>query len=203
MSLQSFSIRWLGLLFISVWLTACSDDAGPGAVNEVLGPVAFESGDECHVCGMIITELPGAKAQVRESRNANTHKFCSTQDMLSWWLQPENKNLQAEIYVHDVALTPWASPLDEHLIDARSAWYVIGSSLTGAMGPSLVSYSERDAAQALVDAKGGRMLSWEDLNLDILRELASAGHEHAAEHGEHLRHQHGVVEPENSHHDSH
>lgn len=71
------------------------------------------------------------------------------------------------------------------------------------MGPSLVSYSARDAAQALVDAKGGRVLSWEDLNLDILRELASAGHEHAAEHGEHLRQQHRVVEPENSHHDSH
>jgi len=199
MNIQGFSMRWCFALLVSVLLTACSDDKASSETAEVRGPVAFEAGDECHVCGMIITELPGAKAEAIENRSNAVHKFCSTQDMLSWWLQPENKHLKAELYVHDVAQTPWEHPQDEYLIDARSAWYVVGSSVQGAMGPSLVSYSEREAAETLAAAKGGRVLSWEQLDMTVLQELASAGHEHAAAHGEQLLHEHGVAEEVDEH----
>jgi copper chaperone NosL len=142
---------------------------------------------------MIITELPGAKAQALESRSTAVRKFCSTQDMLSWWLQPENQHLKAELYVHDVAKTPWEHPQDEHLIDARTAFYVLGSSVQGAMGPSLVSFGTREAAELFADTKGGRVLSWQQMDLAVLQELASAGHEHAAAHGEQLQNEHGVA----------
>ena len=74
-------MRWCLVAFVSLFLTACSEDKKATEVTEVVGPVAFESGDECHVCGMIITELPGAKAQAVESRSTAVRKFCSTQDM--------------------------------------------------------------------------------------------------------------------------
>lgn len=186
-------MRWLFALCVSVLLTACSDDNKPQEVAAVAGPVAFESGDECHVCGMIITELAGAKAQAVESNSTAVRKFCSTQDMLSWWLQPENQHLQAELYVHDVAKTSWEHPQDEYLIDARSAFYVLGSGLQGAMGPSLVSFGTREAADAFVVGNGGRVLSWEQMDLAVLQELATAGHEHAAAHGEQLFNEHGVA----------
>ena len=186
-------MRWCFAVFVSLFLTACSDDKKPQETAEVLAPVAFEAGDECHVCGMIITELPGAKAQAVESRSTAVRKFCSTQDMLSWWLQPENQNLKAELYVHDVAKTPWEHPQDEHLIDARTAFYVLGSSVQGAMGPSLVSFGTRAAADAFVADKGGRVLAWEQMDLAVLQELASAGHEHAAAHGEQLQNEHAVA----------
>lgn len=193
MKMQGITLRWCLLAFVSLFLTACSEDKKATEVTEVVGPVAFESGDECHVCGMIITELPGAKAQAVESRSTAVRKFCSTQDMLSWWLQPENQHLQAELYVHDVAKTPWEHPQDEHLIDARTAFYVLGSSVQGAMGPSLVSFGTREAAELFADTKGGRVLSWQQMDLTVLQELASAGHEHAAAHGEQLQHEHGVT----------
>lgn len=193
MKMQGITLRWCLLTFVSLFLTACSEDKKATEVTEVVGPVAFESGDECHVCGMIITELPGAKAQAVESRSTAVRKFCSTQDMLSWWLQPENQHLQAELYVHDVAKTPWEHPQDEHLIDARTAFYVLGSSVQGAMGPSLVSFGTREAAELFADTKGGRVLSWQQMDLAVLQELASAGHEHAAAHGEQLQHEHGVT----------
>lgn len=192
-------MRWLLVLLVSVWLTACSDDTASTAMDELVGPVAFESVDECHLCGMIITEYPGAKAQITESRNKTTHKFCSTQDMLSWWLQPENQQLKAEIYVHDIAKTPWSQPQDEHLIDARSAWFVVGSSLQGAMGPSLATYSDLEVAESVVASKGGRILSWDELDMSVLQELATAGHEHAVQHAEQLRQEHGVAEPVDEH----
>ena len=199
MKVQGFSMRWWLALLVSVLLTACSDDKASTDTAEVRGPVAFEAGDECHICGMIITELPGAKAQAVDSRSSNVQKFCSTQDMLSWWLQPENKNLKAELYVHDMVKTPWEHPQDEHLIDARSAWYVVGSSVQGAMGPSLVSFSEREAAETLAATKGGRVLNWEQLDMAVLQELASAGHEHAAAYGDQLQHEHGAAEPADEH----
>lgn len=195
-------MRWCLLAFVSLFLTACSEDKQAAEVTAVAGPVAFESGDECHVCGMIITELPGAKAQAVESRSTAVRKFCSTQDMLSWWLQPENQHLQAELYVHDVAKTPWEQPQDEFLIDARTAFYVLGSSVQGAMGPSLVSFGTREAAESFVATKGGRVLSWEQMDLAVLQELASAGHEHAAAHGEQLLREHGGP-AEDAEHDEH
>ncbi|MFB0962347.1 MAG: nitrous oxide reductase accessory protein NosL [Pseudomonas sp.] len=193
MKMQGITLRWCLLAFVSLFLTACSEDKKATEVTEVVGPVAFESGDECHVCGMIITELPVAKSHSVESRIKAVRKFCSTQDMLSWWLQPENQHLQAELYVHDVAKTPWEHPQDEHLIDARTAFYVLGSSVQGAMGPSLVSFGTREAAELFADTKGGRVLSWQQMDLAVLQELASAGHEHAAAHGEQLQHEHGVT----------
>ena len=95
--------------------------------------------------------------------------------------------------MHDVSKTPWEHPQDEHLIDARTAFYVLGSSLQGAMGPSLVSFATREAADAFMAEKGGRVLSWDQMDLAVLQELASAGHEHAAAHGEQLQHEHGVA----------
>src|SRR5690554_6908592 len=123
-------------LLSALLLAGCAEE---NKVEVNTDPQQFHSGDECHVCGMLITEWPGAKGQSINQQNGQTHKFCSTVDMFSWLLQPENKTLQAKIYVHDMAKTHWEQPEDEHLTDARTAWYVMGSDLQGAMGPSLAS----------------------------------------------------------------
>ena len=182
------TLRMFVVLFASLWLVACSEEV---KVEVNTDPVAFHSGDECHVCGMLITEWPGAKGQSINQQDGQTHKFCSTVDMFSWLLQPENKTLQAKIYVHDMAKTPWDRPEDEYLLDATKAWYVVGSDLQGAMGPSLASYSDKDAAQKLAEQRGGRVLSYAEINLDVLQEIAKASHEMAAEHGDRMQMMHG------------
>ncbi|MDM7857605.1 nitrous oxide reductase accessory protein NosL [Thiopseudomonas acetoxidans] len=184
------------VLFTALWLTACTEENKPQVSTD---PVAFHAGDECHVCGMLITEWPGAKGQSINKQNGETHKFCSTVDMFSWWLQPENKTLQAQIYVHDMAKTHWDTPEDEHLIDARKAWYVVGSDMLGAMGPSLVSYSDKAAAEKLAHDRGGRVISFEQIDLAVLKEIAQAGHEHAAEHGDKMQMMHGQEDAGHEH----
>ncbi len=123
--------------------------AGCGEKEEVqqsLEPVAFHDSDECHVCGMIITDFPGPKGQAVEK--GGVRKFCSTAEMLGWWLQPENRLLNAKLYVHDMGRSVWEHPDDGHLIDATSAYYVVGTSLKGAMGASLATFAEEQAALA-------------------------------------------------------
>src|SRR5690554_3244587 len=126
--------KWLLAALAAVILAGCS-----GGEQEVVAkpdPVHFESGDECHVCGMVITNFPGPKGQAFTEREQHTRKFCSTKDMFAWFLQPENENRDHTLYVHNMAQTDWEHPDDTHLIDAREAFYVAGSERTGAMGPT-------------------------------------------------------------------
>ncbi len=185
-NMKKAGVNWLLAMAAAVLLAACSDEPKKQINTD---PVAFHAGDECHVCGMLITEWPGSKGQTINTQNGETRKFCSTVDMFSWLLQPENKTLQAKIYVHDMAKTHWDKPDDEHLTDARSAWYVIGSGLMSSMGPSLVSFGNRAAADTLAEETGGRVLSFAEIDLAVLQEIAHAGHEHAAEIGDMLQHQ--------------
>jgi copper chaperone NosL len=58
--------------------------------------------------------------------------------------------------------TNWDDPQD-NWIDARSAWYVHGSSRRGAMGPTLASFAERTAAEKFAEEYGGTVLSFEQV----------------------------------------
>ena len=159
-------------LVVLLSLVACNDEAQ----QQVVGPVAIQAGDECHVCGMIVNEFPGPKGEAIETENAAVRKFCSTRDLFAWWLQPENRYLNATLYVHDMARSDWQRPDDRHLIDARSAYYVLGSNLKGSMGSTLATLGTLDAAQKLVQEQGGEVLRFEDITLDTLHELMDMHH---------------------------
>ncbi len=92
----------LGTLLLGLLLAGCDasrDDA------TALGPVPIASGDECHVCGMLIEEMPGPKGEA--VLPGAVRKFCSTAELFGWWLQPENRQGQARLYVHDMSQADW------------------------------------------------------------------------------------------------
>ncbi len=112
------------LMALLLALAGCNDvDSNP----HVYDPVAFHSGDECHICGMAITGFPGPKGEAVAKQGAM--KFCSTAEMFGWWLQPENREQDVTLYVHDMARSTWEKPDDDALIDARQAFYVVGANL--------------------------------------------------------------------------
>jgi len=158
-------------VLLAFGLTGCGEKE---EVQQSLEPVAFHDSDECHVCSMIITDFPGPKGQAVEKRGVK--KFCSTAEMLGWWLQPENRLLDAKLYVHDMGRSVWEKPDDGHLIDATSAYYVVGTSLKGAMGASLASFAEEQDAKALAGMHGGRVLRFEEIDQALLQEAASMQH---------------------------
>ena len=96
---------------------------------------AFHPDDECHVCGMAVTGFPGPKGQA--VGRDGTRVFCSTAELIGWWLQPENHVAGAKLFVHDMAHGSWEHPDDEQLIDATTAWYVAGTELKGAKEASV------------------------------------------------------------------
>ncbi len=167
------------LLALCLGLAACNE---PEQQGSTLGPVAFHPSDECHVCGMAIQEFPGPKGEAvgREG----VRKFCSTAELLGWWLQPENHKAATVLYVHDMGRSAWHAPDDAHLIDARQAWYVVGPKLQGAMGAVLASFADEKAARQLAAEHGGRVLRFAQIDQQVLQEAARGIAGHGA-HGAH------------------
>ncbi len=159
-------LNWLFAALAALTLTACSDSDEPATAKPA--PVHFESGDECHVCGMVIASFPGPKGQAITEKDQHVRKFCSTKDMFAWMLQPENANRDHTLYVHDMAQTEWEHPDDTALIDARDAFFVVGSDRSGAMGPTLASFASEEDAHRFMTEHGGQVLNYSEVTLDHL-----------------------------------
>ncbi|WP_210644724.1 nitrous oxide reductase accessory protein NosL [Pseudomonas sp. Tri1] len=155
--------RLLAGVLMCLALVACDKAPSPPASKAAL---AFHPSDECHVCGMVINDFPGPKGAAVAA--GSVKKFCSPAEMLGWWLQPENHRDDVKLYVHDMGYSHWDTPDDAHLIDARTAYFVIGSGLKGAMGVVLASFSDAQAAEKLARDTGGRVLRLEDIDQQLL-----------------------------------
>lgn len=143
-------------------LSACGEQAQQQIIHQAK---AIESSDECHLCGMLITNFSGPKGELyRKDRGDNVHKFCSTRDMFSFYLDPENKRNVTTMYVHDMSKMPWDEPDDGYFIDAKTAWFVVGSEKTGAMGKTLASFSKQNDAQAFAIEFGGEVLDFSQVD---------------------------------------
>lgn len=153
-------------LVAALALAGCGD--GPSADPD---PVAIGRHDECHVCGMIIERFPGPKGEVFAEGRTRPVKFCSTRDLFAYLLQPEAQTTTRAVYVHDMAGAAWAHPPDAALVDAREAWYVAGHPLRGAMGPTLASFARRAEAAAFAERRGGRVLAFDDVSLEVINGL--------------------------------
>ncbi len=160
---------WTLMLVTFLALNGC--EPGDPETGAVRPPQAIQAHEECHVCGMIITRFPGPKGEALVRRQPQALKFCSTRDLFAWLLQPESAALVEQVYVHDMSDTDWEHPEDTRLIDARQAWYVAGSTGRGAMGPTLASFATAAQAAAFAQSKGGRVLAYGEVTLELLGEL--------------------------------
>lgn len=167
--------RWFGITVMMLFLLLGSMEmTGCGKSEQAtksFPPAAIEAGDECHVCGMIITNFPGPKGESYVRGREAPLKFCSTRDLFSYLLQPESQPIVTQIYVHDMAATDWEHPADNAFVDAPSAWYVADQPLEGAMGPTLASFKHREDALEFIDKHGGKLLRFEDVTLELMAKL--------------------------------
>lgn len=166
-----FINRLAAALFIMLSLFGCSQETEQQKMLHQA--VAIESGDECHLCGMLISNFPGPKGElfrngVTEADGNVVKKFCSTRDMFSFYLDPENTRNVTSILVHDMSKAPWDVPNDGYFVDARKAWFVVNSSKKGAMGKTLASFSQQGDAQAFASEFGGQVLDFNAIKLSVL-----------------------------------
>lgn len=165
-------VQSVSVVLVSFMLFACQQSNADKV--SAIEAAKIESGDQCHLCGMVIQNFPGPKGQLVLKGDEQARKFCSNRDAFTYYLQPENQHRKQAIFVHDMSKTPWESPSDDHFIAAESAFYVYGSNRKAAMGVALASFSSKESAHEFMQEFGGEMLMFEDITLEL---LASSGME--------------------------
>ena len=131
-------------------------------------PVGIDKHDRCHLCGMMITKYPGPKAELTFKNSDTIAMFCSSRDMFNFALQAENKRQISHIFVHDAGATDWVNPSDSAFIDAKTAYYVYGTSKKAVMGSAVAPFSSVEAAENFAKEYGGKVLEFDDISLDLL-----------------------------------
>jgi copper chaperone NosL len=159
--MKPISLVRLGLPFVlAVVLAACNKPTASEAPQEIT------AGTACSLDGMILSEFPGPKAQIHYA-TGEPDFFCDTFEMFSIYLQPEQKKRISGIYTQDMGKTDWEKP-QSNWIDARQAYYVLGSNKTGSMGPTLAAFARQPDAENFAKKFGGKVLRFEQVTPDMV-----------------------------------
>jgi len=169
----------LAAIGLALALGACDDRQEAAAPPP---PEALTASAMGHYCGMNVLEHPGPKGQILLESRLGPVWFSSARDTLAFtMLAEEPKDIRA-IYVSDMARAQsWEDPGAENWVDARRAFYVIGSDRQGGMGaPEAVPFSDRAAAERLAARHGGRVVTFREVPRDYVLEAPAepdaAGH---------------------------
>ncbi len=156
--------RFLLAVGAATVLAACgrpTDGSGATAAVEI------DRGTSCALDGMLLADYPGPKAQIHYTGRPEPDFFCDTVEMFHVHLNPEIIQPVQAIFVQDMGKADWDEPRG-HWIDARTAWYVHGSSRRGSMGPTIASFgSEADAAK-FAEQFGGEPGRFSDITADMV-----------------------------------
>ena len=121
-------------------------------------------------CGMNVLEHDGPKGQIILTRIPEAIWFSSARDAVAFTMLPDEPKNIAAIYVSDMAVaTSWEQPGADNWIDAKTAFFVLGSRQRGGMGTAeTVPFSTEEAARAFADAHGGEVMRFDDIPLDYV-----------------------------------
>jgi copper chaperone NosL len=151
------------VIILAVLCTAsCAREAAerPAAIE-------FNRSHACSACGMIIVDFPGAKGQIHYE-NSRMDAFCSTLDMLTFYLQPDRPKNIAAIYVNDMARADWEHPKG-YWTDAAKAFFIYGGDIMGPMGEAMVPFAQKKDAEDYIKKHGGRIVMLEQVTMEMLR----------------------------------
>ncbi|SFY30079.1 copper chaperone NosL [Paracoccus pantotrophus] len=145
------------LLVLLLGLAACREE-----VAQDTTPVEMNAQTLGHFCQMNLLEHPGPKAQVHLEGMPGTPLFFSqVRDAIAYARMPEQSHPILAIQVNDMGApgATWEEPGQGNWIEAKDAFFVMGSVQVGGMGaPEAVPFSSREAADAFVAAQGGRVM---------------------------------------------
>lgn len=159
------------LLAGALLLAACGKSSNAPVTAQDITQESF-----CALDGMLLADYPGPKAQIHYSGQAAPEFYCDTMEMFALLLKPEQARLVSAAFVQDMARTDWNMPRGAW-IDAKTAFYVVGSKKRGAMGPTLPSFGSRESAQKFADAEGGKVLAFAEITPDMTRLDGGALHD--------------------------
>ena len=162
-------------------LAGCQSSS-PGDASE---PVTIEDGDNCDQCGMVISEHPGPVGETYFEENSPADgdepaQFCSASCAYRYTIDRENEGWSTvAMFLTDYSSVDYeVSGSETKLISAHfeaaafaatdALDVVVDSDVEGAMGSSLIPFSETDDAEAFADEYGGQRMAATDVTDETL-----------------------------------
>lgn len=146
------------------------------AVAVDLAAQAIPRTARCPVCGMYPAHAPQWAAQIVFNDQSASHfdspvdLFRFLNNMVLFDKQHKPADIGA-IYVADYER--------KTLVDARKAFFVLGSRASGPMNdPNLPAFATREAADAFAKAQGGKVLAFGEVTRDVIKSLNRGAHHH-------------------------
>lgn len=121
---------------------------------------------KCPVCGMFVSKYPKWVAQIDVSQK-HTHYFDGVKDMMKFYFNPSKFNHNHK--KSDISKMIVTDYYSLNAIDAKSAYYVIGSNIYGPMGEELIPFkNEKEAKEFSQSHAGKKILKFEEIKEEIL-----------------------------------
>lgn len=139
-----------------------------GATHTHSAVIAVPKDAKCPVCGMFVAKYPkwAAEGQI----GTQTHYFDGVKDMMKFYFKPASFHKKATQSMITKLLVSDYYTLKA--VDAKAAWYVIGSNVHGPMGHELIAFgSQQDAEAFETDHYGKQVVSFEQITPEMVRAL--------------------------------
>ncbi|MBW6488729.1 nitrous oxide reductase accessory protein NosL [Sulfurimonas sp.] len=123
-----------------------------GDLKKIGDVITISKDEKCPICGMFVYKYPKWAAQIFYQ---DTHfSFDGVKDMMKYYF--EHKEGISKMLVTDY--------YSQKAIDARNAYYVIGSDVYGPMGDELIPFiNESEAKTFYMDHKARKIVKFEDI----------------------------------------
>ena len=131
--------------------------------------VTIKKTDRCPVCGMFVYKYPKWVARI-VFQNGDAYFYDGAKDMFKHiFATAKYTPGQAAENIKSIYVTDY---YEVELIDAKNAFYVIGSDVLGPMGHELLPFKDQEAAQEfLKDHEGKSILRFQDVNPAVIESL--------------------------------
>jgi len=170
--------RALGLVALAALpaaalLSACGEAADQA---QSLAPVEIDRTTSCELDGMLLADYPGPKAQIHYAGQDRPAFFCDMMELFNTLLAGEQVRAVRAAYVQDMGQASWDAP-QGHWIDAKTAFYVLGSKRHGSMGPTIASFAQQADAAKFSAEYSGKVLRFADIKPDMVDLSGGALHD--------------------------
>lgn len=122
---------------------------------------------KCPVCGMFVSKYPKWVANI-QLNDGHNHYFDGIKDMMKFYFNPSKyKHTHSNKDIAKINVTDYYTL---ELIDAKNAFYVIGSNIYGPMGEEFIPFKNEDEAKKfMTDHFGKKLVSFNEIKEDMLK----------------------------------
>ena len=124
----------------------------------------------CAVCGMFVAKYPNWLVTLTMS-DGTTNYFDGVKDMMAFYFAPQTYGAKSGATITEIRVNDYYTLKP---VDARKAFYVVGSDVTGPMGHEFVPFSNKEAADSFSqDHHGTKTLTFDAITSEQVEAMRS------------------------------